>query len=361
MPKPGVQSGGVLGPDVSLLGLVNQGSVVAYAMASLNTGWAARFTAETTDDITAFRQNWSSVNTPGTVRYRLETIDATTGKPSGTLYDANATIDVTPAAGIQLYTFATPPTTGLVVGDEYAMVALTTVAGTTQTLSSSTSATASCKYPAVVLTAADGTTRSNFAEVGGSMPVINLVDEGSVERYAQQFLPFLSVTNNPVFGASTWVACRAVIDFPVKVAGIRFIQQKAGTAAGDLRIRVFTDAGVLVAGTTVSIDKDSLLTGSNNRPHTKTFVAALTLSPGTYRIVFDSAASANSSNCFRPCSCPFLSATDVGSNYRLSTSTDGGVTWTNSTTDQMCAWFLVDSLAGKKNIIHRRHKHRGLR
>lgn len=353
MPIPGKIAGSLLGPDIGLLGVVNSG-LLSYAMASLNTGWCVRFTAETTDDITAFRQRWASVSVPGTIRYRLETIDATTGKPSGTLYDANATIDITPAAGVQLYTFATPPTTGLVVGDEYALLGLTTGAGTTQTLTSGVNGSGlNCKYPSIVLTAADGTTRSNFAEVSSSLPAICLVDETGFERYSNQFMPYYQANTNAVFGASTWAASRIVIDFPVKVAGVRWIHSRNGTPAGDLRLRVFTDEGVLVAGTTITIDKDSL-TSSNNRPSARTFVSVVTLSPGTYRVVFDSAASANSSNCWQPASCSFLDGDDISSNYRLSTSTDGGATWTNSITEQAAVWFMLDNLDSIKRarFIH---------
>lgn len=88
--------------------------VVSYAMPTLNNGFSGRFMAYDTRDIKSVYVNFSSVSAPGTVELRIETIDNTTGKPSGTLYDANATKSFTPAAGWNTVTFDTLPTTGLV-------------------------------------------------------------------------------------------------------------------------------------------------------------------------------------------------------------------------------------------------------
>jgi hypothetical protein len=287
------------------------------------------------------------------VQFRIETVDATTGKPTGTLYDANAVINVTPALGIQTYTFATLPTTGLIVGNEYAVVALTTVAGTTQTIRSSVTNTGYSKYPTIVLTAADGTTRTNFAEVGGSVPCLSLVNESNIDQ-AGQFAPFSTTVSNAFFGANTWASSLITISNPIKVASIRFQQSKAGTPAGDIRIRILDRSNNLIPNSTLTIDKDSLLTASTSRGHEKMFPTIISLPAGTYRVVFDSATSVDSSNCFNLSSGTFLNANAVSSGHRLSTSTDGGVTWTDSTTDQAAVWLGLDDLDSVKRarFIH---------
>src|SRR5262249_33821229 len=127
-----------------------------FAMANLNTGYCARFMANDARDVASVWINWSTVSSPGTVQVRIETIDATTGKPSASLYDATATVNITPSAGWQQATFASLPTTGLTAGTEYALVLLTTVAGTTQTLRAYLTASGSGSFPAAALTAADG-------------------------------------------------------------------------------------------------------------------------------------------------------------------------------------------------------------
>src|SRR3990167_9425509 len=130
-----VFNGSILGPAGAPLfqNIRAVAGLNTYAMAGLNVGFCARFPALNTLDITAIKIYWNAVTTPGTVEARIETMDAATGKPTGSLYDAAATKSFTPAVGLQTVTFDTPPSTGLTEGNMYGVVLLTTVAGTTQT------------------------------------------------------------------------------------------------------------------------------------------------------------------------------------------------------------------------------------
>lgn len=342
MPAPGAQFGSMVGVN-SVLAILASSGATTYAMAALNTGFCVRFTATSTNDIKSARIFWSSVSAPGTngITLRIETIDKATGKPSGTLYDANATITFTAASGIQTYTFATTPTTGLVVGDEYAIVLLTVVAGTTQTLGAYSSSAFLSTYPTIVLTAADGTTRTNFAEVASSIPMLSLIDDLDIE-IPEAFLPFQTTTGTVqyVFSTTNFVAQKFIINSTQNIAGVACMLIRTGTPAGDLRIRIFDSSNNVISGTTVTIDKDSLLNVTNRRIII-IFPAVVALIADTYRIVFDSSGSANSSNAFglRPCS--FLNSACVNP-WRLSTSSDAA-SWTDSTTAQVAVWLLLDN------------------
>ena len=336
MPAPGAQFGSIIGPNLSL----NYFSRVAYEMAAINTGWCARFTAYSVNDIKSVRLFWSSVSAAGTVQIRIETIDTATGKPTGTLYDANATINITPVAGIQTYTFATLPTTGLTVGTEYAIVLLTTVAGTTQTLGSHIASAGQTGYPTIVLAAVDGTIRTNFAEVTSSTPLCSLVDESDIER-PEAFLPYTAVSLGSIYVYSTtnFAAQKFIINTAIKIAGVVFMIGKNGTPAGDLRIRIFDSANNVIAGSTVTLNATSLINSSPKRA-AAIFPSIIELAAGTYRIVFDSAGSANSTNAFSMRTAAFLHANAVNP-WRSSTSSDA-VNWTDSTTTQAAVYLLLD-------------------
>lgn len=326
--------------------VASNSGIVSYAMAALNTGWCARFTAPDTKDVKSIRLNWITVSAPGTVVLRVETIDATSGKPSGTLYDANATYSITPAAGVQTYSFVTLPTAGMVAGAEYAIVLLTTVAGTTHNLGSGVNPVAQARYPTLVLTAADGTTRTNFAEVANYIPVASIVWEDDSEDPLALY-PYYSFSNNNIYG-NIGVSQKLVTTISHKLAGISLdYLGRTGTPAGDLRVRIFDSADATVAGTTVTVDKESLtnISGRNLFLH---FPAIVTLPAGTYRVVVDSAASANSSNCWNLRGVKFLTSAAVPNNYRVSTTPDlttGPIVWTDSSTDNAPVGLFLDSFS----------------
>jgi hypothetical protein len=346
MAAPGRFNRTVWGTDELLRTWQIAGSATGTAMATLNTGFCARFTALDTRDVASVYVNWSTVSSPGTVQVRIETIDATTGKPSGSLYDASASVNITPTAGWQIATFAVLPTAGLVAGTEYAVVLLTTVAGTTQSLRIYVTANSSGMYPSVALTAADGTTRANFAEVVATIPVMTLVMEDAVEEVFT-FSPYATANSQNLFG--TAAAGQKVVvpaNATFSVAGIEISGvTRVGTPAGDLRFRVFSGNSA-VSGTSVTVDKDSL-TGASTRHARVLFPAPVSLAAGTYRVVLDSGSSANSSNCWRLV-CPQARVSgNVPSGFTLTSTTDvtaGTITWTDDATSQAPVGLLLDDL-----------------
>ena len=345
MPIPGADFGSRLGPVDGAAIICYNGGLTAYTMSALNTGFCARFTAPSTKDIKSVRLVWTSVSAPGVVTMTIEPIDATTGKPAaaGTPYDANATYAITPATGVQTYTFATLPTTGLTAGAEYGIVLITTTAGTTHGLGRGNNYSGQYRYPTIDLIAADGTTRSNFAE-GIYNPCISIVWEDDTED-AVGFLPYYSYASNNIWG-TLGVALKLVTTVSYKVAGVLIdYLGKLGTPAGDLRIRIFDSSNSLVTGATINIDKESLLTGVNGRQVYTLFPAIVDLGVGTYRVILDSASSANSSNCWTHRSSKFIAATGVPANYKLSTCPDVGTPiWTDSITDVATIGLILDSI-----------------
>lgn len=344
----GADWGSRIGPDRIIGVLGGVGAPATYAMAGLNTGWAFRFTAPNTKDIASVRIAWNAVSAAGTVQVRIETVDATTGKPTGTLYDAAATVDITPTATVQTATFATLPTTGLTVGAEYAVVLITTVAGTTHTLRSHTLEQNAGRYPAATLQAADATTRSNFAEVSAAVGIVSLVNEDGNETVPGSS-PYHTFTPNNMYGngvtGSNLVAAQKIIlGAAISCAGVELDTiNKLGTPAGNLRCRIFDGSNNVVSGTTVTIDKDSLTTGATTKGCFVLFPAPVSLAAGTYRVAFDSLDSVNSTNCWMIRSGVPLVLAASPSNYVFSESGDNGATWTDSTTDVAPIALLVDS------------------
>ena len=341
MPVTGADYGVKFGPN-----LIGINGLSTQAMAALNTGVAFRFLALSTKDIKSFRLRWSSITAAGTVQLRIETVDAATGKPTGTLYDANAVYNITPVAGVQTYTFATLPTTGLVVGDMYAVVLLTTVAGTTQTLTYGSVVTGSSTYPISVMTAADGTTRTNFAEITNAIGACSFVLDDDTEELLGHY-PYHITSSFLVYGV---MAGAGKFNLPVSlnIAGVYVGVSITGTPAGDLRVRIFDSSDNVISGTTVTLDKDALLViSSGTRTVYAPFTSIITLSAGNYRVVIDSPNSVNSTNCYNSRGLLFFSSAVVGTNFRASTTTDVTATpivWTDSSTADSGMVLNIDSI-----------------
>lgn len=323
------------------------GAPTVYGMPTANMGHAARFTATKAKKIYSVLIAWSSISAAGTVTLRIETVNATTGKPTGTLYDANATKTFTPTSGIQTVTFASAPTTNLTIGTEYAIVLLCATDGSIQNLASRVHS--SFDYgqgPVIALTASDGTTRSNFADVG-SIPVAGLIlDDGSYDDMGM--CPWYTASGFGLYGTDRSAALKFTLDRSVTIKGFQggggFTRN--GTPAGDLRVRVLDTSNNVVSSMSYTIDKDSLTTMSA-RGLTYLFGTPITLPAGTYRLAFDSASSANSVNCFDLRSAVPLNSSLVNSNFGYSTTTNmsGAWTWTDTAGQIPPIGLLIDSVS----------------
>lgn len=351
MPVPGRFHRSMVGGDEYVRALASNNAAATTAMAALNTGVCFRFTAPDSRDVKSVWINWSAVATPGAFSVRIETIDATTGKPTGTLVHANATATAqTPTAGWQQVTLgATPWASHMAAGTEYAVVILTTTGGTTQTLRSHDPTGTLGGYPTVVLTAADGTTRSNFAEVASAVPICSLVFSDDLEE-SLAFCPYATLSTSNVFTTNA-----AGMKFTVpagmtwQVAGVEISNlTRTGTPAGDLRIRVFNSADAAVSNTTLTLDKDSMTGGSAKRCRVH-FPAVVTLAAGTYRVVMDSASSANSSNCWAIKAGQARTSATAPSGFCLTATADvtaGTISWTDTAADVPALALILDDVTG---------------
>lgn len=327
---PGALYGSSIRPPFDVY-FAETGSRMTFAMASLNAGWSARIIALNTKDIKSVKLVWSSVSSPGQVTLRIETDDGK-GKPSGSLYDANAVITgIVPSAGVQTYTFATTPTTGLTAGALYHVVVLTTTGGTTQTLVSGMSSAYHNRYPIRALTAADGTTRSNFTEVNYNPTASFILDDDSEDSL--NCSPYYDRPSYPaaVLYGTIGIGSKITLLASVKVIGIHInLLVKVGTPAGGVIAEIRNSSDAVVSGTQVTLDKDQI--GSAQSLYFP-FVSEVTLAAGTYRIVARSPDSANSSNCWRTYYSLFISSAVVADNFRYTTCPDiSSPSWTDSTT-----------------------------
>lgn len=354
MAVPGATFGGLIGPERAAAHLA-QGGITGYAMAALDAGFAARFVALSTKDIASVTLRWGTVTAAGTITLRIETVDATTGDPTGTLYDANAVITgIVPTSGVQTYTFSSVPTTGLTVGTQYAVVLITTAAGTTHSLAAHTTGVVPSRYPIIVSTTATAVTRSTFAEITQSCPCLAFtMDDATVEDCG--LLPYANNSTFTVYGTRA-AALKIVLTRSESVAGVEVrAVTYTGTPAGDFRLRILDSSDAAVAGTTVTADKDSLPNIANSGIVMRLPVP-VTLTSGTYRVVIDSASSANASNCWTVSAATFLLSGAVPSAFRFSTTTDvtagPPVTWTDSTTDIPGIALILDSqVAGTSGMV----------
>lgn len=318
-----------------LQAIVGSGTATnTFAMPTINNCVSFRFQAPDTRDIKTVYVNWASITAAGTVQVRIET-DAS-GKPSGTLYDANASVNITPTAGWQAATFATPPSTNLVAGNIYHVVLITTGTGTTHNLRVSYPIAGGGYYPLNALTATDGSTRTNLVEVTNTVPVCTIVYSDNVEETAG-FAGFTTSTTFNVYGTRA-AGVKIVIPTGVtaSVGGIVLEGMLRNGTPDNLRFRIFSGNSA-VAGTTVAIDKNSLTLASGRRIAAR-FPAAVSLAAGTYRAVIDQVANTSTSGN----NWSFYNASNYRSSgliptYLAATNTlditAGTITWVDTATD----------------------------
>ena len=339
----GAQNDSRIGPNTPLiLNVINNVGLITQAMAATTACFAARFQARAAKKPKTIVLRWGTITAGGTVQLGIETIDAATGKPnaSRTLYDANATYDIAGAtnlaAGIKTYTFASLPTSNVTVGTCYAVTLRTSVAGTTHTLYSHIANNLHSAYPAVVLTSTDGGT--TWTELVGSIPGIVIIwDDDTCDEIG--FTPYGgTITSGNIF--STTVAGQAITTNNANsICGVDTEARIVGTPDGDLTCTVYDSGGSAVSGATVTVDKDTL-PGTTSRLCKFLFPSSVNFAAGTYRVIFSSPSSVNSSNCWRLNGVTFYHSAAVPASYRFCTASDGSA---DSTTQIAPVALLIDS------------------
>jgi hypothetical protein len=163
--------------------------------------------------------------------------------------------------------------------------------------------------------------------------------------------PFLTTVSSTTAFTTNAVAAKIVTQGTLSVTGYALDNIIiTGTPAGDLRIRLFDSVDAVVSGSTVTVDKDVIVNGAGIRVPLGT---AISITAGTYRIVFDSASSANSSNCYTFKSVTVLDAL-AAPNATLSTIADvtatPPLTWSDTSTVMVPAALLINGITN--TIVH---------
>jgi len=320
------------------------GVATTYPMAAtLSIGWCARFKATETTPIAGIRINWSAISVPGTITARIETTDTSTGKPTGTLYDANATKTFTPTVGWQQVTFDTPPTTNRTQGVDYCVVLLTAGTGTTQTLRSSVSFN---PYPVALFTASDGSTRSNFTLVSGACPICSLVLTNASE-VTEGMCPY-------AVGGTT------VQIYGTRAAGFKFtllsgavisgIDCQAMTITGtptNILAKIFSGSSLVSGSTSTNTFTDMQATTVTRVGRFLFDTGPVTLAAGTYRAVIQQSDTTTASGNRYNLSTGVGVVSDlVPTNVQLTTTLDvtaGSISWTDTTTETPAGMGLIIS------------------
>ena len=318
---------GGIGPstDAILLPLLSNVGTSTYAMPSQNNGVSALHVARDTQDVLGIVVNWGTITSPGTVEFRYET-DAS-GKPSGTLYDANATKTVTPTAGIQEVTFDTPPTTGRTAGDYYHVVLITATNGTAHTLSSHIG---EASIPRALLTATDGSTRTNFAVVNPSTPICALrLEDNSLTT--EGMMPFMGVATLAIYGADRCGGALFDVPNPIDVVGFEFSHMLAVSSFPAYVFSIIDSSNNVISGTQVTIPADKIY--STGRRWEIPFNGVVTIPAGVCRAVLYAAAGAGDSSNY--CGTRYATALDASlcptfGRHTLSTNWSSTKTFTDT-------------------------------
>lgn len=349
MPAPGRFANSLWGYSdyVEMINKDTSGQVLSIAADA--AGWCARFQAENTRDVKAVYIRWEALTSPGNVELRVETIDATTGKPTGTLYDANATKTFTPSGTPpiwQLITFDVLPTQGLTTGSDYGILLIKSGAGTTVDIRSHVARSIESELSTCLLTTATAGTRSTFAEILPSVPIMTVVFEDDVEE-SMGFCPFHASTDRSVFGTNS-VGNKIVTVGTTIVKGIRFGQITRSGTPGNMIARIWNSAtNTVVAGAEVTVDKD-VLSGSTGRRIKARFPTAVSLPPGTYYVMMEQEDhTTTSGNAYKPRTGQARSSAVVpsGCHYVESTNiTTVPPTFTPTTSEQANVSLILDDL-----------------
>lgn len=339
-----------LGASPSVMAAAGSG-VNSVTATALNFGVCYRFTALDSRDIGSVVLYYASVS-GGTQQLRIETIDATTGKPTGTLYDVNAVKTFNPNQNYCVVTFDTLPTTGLTPGTNYGIVILTTVAGTTISLGVGANNNTGY-YPGNVLTATDGTTRSNFGEVSNTWaPCALIMEDGSEEQW--QFMPLILAADT-IYGTRA-VGARFRIVTPMTIFGVETGAFTRAGSPGDLRLRL-RDMGNTILAESVA-DKDSL--GAINTKKIRMLFPSgpYRIMPGEYRILLDQADhSTTSGNNYGPPKVGWRNSAPIPKGFYFTGTTNidaSPVSWDLENNAQMPAWaILLDDIPDPRRWRHR--------
>ena len=358
---PGASCGTLIGHTRTLLSFPSS-ATVTLPMAAAGAIMCHKFTAKSTNDIKGVVLLITSSTTPGSLRISIEAIDPATGQPPTTFtpYDANASMLLTTSSsfcgtvgqdltvGTKTYTFASLPTTGLIVGSEYAIVVESISVSTLITFAN----TLSLQNALNMIPAASFTgTRASYAITAGPGTFSIPIDESDTWLIKQSF-PFKTTFNNNTIYGNYLIAATFTLEAGVMASGVVINLFRNGTPTSPLRMRLVNSSNTVLYDTTIGVTSYSLaLLASSSRALYIHFPNTISMPSGTYRVVFSSAGEPASTNALS-----FRSAIPIDvtrcvntSMPMISTATTTAdalplwSSWTDPQTDCAFLWLEVDS------------------
>jgi len=279
-----------------------------------------------------FRTSTTATGSP-TVDVRIETVSATTGLPTGTLWATNTNGISAALSTNTVYTVALTASASIAVGDVVAVV-FAYNSGTSVTLAVLQGAppNASCGLPYLVNNAgtpakvatvnqrvmAVGSSASSFYHVAGMVPLSTAA--------AQTF----STTNGDAFGN------RFKVPFKCRCAGFMLVSTNS---SGEFSYGIYNDAGTELSSSSTTFDIDQI-TGTDGEIQLHYFDNPVTLNPDTwYRIAMWPSSTTNVG------AYKWTTATDASeampyTNFHYTTKATGGA-WTDTATDEALVLDLI--------------------
>ncbi len=274
-----------------------------------------------------------TVTTAGLTDARLETVDTTTGNPTGTLYATGSNATFTPAAGWNTITIGTP---AAVTGGDYAALVVKAT-GATISLTSGFMVGAAGALEGILpyhARLASGTWSKRLTR-----PILGLeYNDGSYpaipDTYAVSAVTQTAYNNG---SAADEYALKFKIPFPARCSGFWCVVEPAG----DLDVVLYDSDGTSVLKS-LSFDKD-IKAAANNGFMSATWASGSALLANTSYYLSFKPTSATSITLprFTFPSSAVMEAMDGGANFHEATRVDAG-SWTPNTTGRPIAGLLFD-------------------
>ena len=286
----------------------------------------------------AFR-NGTATGSP-TLNVRIETVDTTTGQPTGTLWAPNTSINTGVLASNAFGTYALTAAASIAVGDVFA-IKLAYSSGTSVIVQQVTNVQQSSARP-YYATSIGGTAAKAIA----SGLVMALGSSATSFYEVPQLYPFSSVSFSAFNNASSAKkGARFKVPFRCGCVGIRISQ---GTAVGDFNIILMDDSGAELANSSTAIDANRRL-NTGFYPLWLRFDNAVPLSPNTwYRAVIEPSTATNARiDYFILPSSNFQSAWPGGGDFYMTEF--AAPTWTDTVTQIPELDIIIDQLDDGNN------------
>lgn len=311
--------GGVAIPNV-IRGSAASPTLSTDAVNSTTAKQASIFRVPKSGNVHKIGFNLAAVTTAGAPNIQLQTVDATTGLPTGTGYAASSATNFTPAAGWNEVTLGAD--VAVTAGDEIAIVIAANGGASSFTVNMLTDTIWSGGYPFCARFSAGSWAKR------AKRPVMALIyDDATCGQVLDNF-PITSITAATFNSGSTpdERALKFVAKWPMRVAGVWVFAD----GDGDFSVKLYDTDGTTVLGT-ITTDKD-IREGTNEDTYFLRFTTPITLVVNsTYRLsILPTSATNMTMYEFVFPSAAAMDACELGQNWSQSQRTDAGA-WTDNT------------------------------